>query len=109
MKTICAVTTAVAVLLFVRQLAAGSGGTQGYEPSRFALMEASANVSYVANSGGMNQNVQKIVLKLDTRTGQVWVLQLAVNGSGDPTVCGAVWAKVEDRGRFGHNAPPELN
>ena len=109
MKTLCGLLAAAAVLLFIRHLAAESASTQEFTPARYALLEASVNVSAVLNSGGFNQGVQKTVLKIDTRTGQVWVLQLAVNGVGDPTVCSAVWARVQDQGPFYRNGPPSGN
>ena len=106
MKTLCVLLAAAAVLLFIRHLAAENTTTQEVVPARYALLEASVNVSSVLNSGNFDQGIQKTVLKIDTRTGQVWVLQLAVNGVGDPTVCSAVWAKVQDRGTFYRNGPP---
>ena len=109
MKTLCVLLAAAAVLLFIRHLAAENTTTQEFVPARYALLEASVNVSSVLNSGNFDQGIQKTVLKIDTRTGQVWVLQLAVNGVGDPTVCSAVWAKVQDQGTFYRNGPPSGN
>ena len=109
MKAFCILLAAAAVLLFIRHLAAESTTSQEFAPGRYALLEASVNVSSVMNSGVFDRGVQKTVLKIDTRTGQVWVLQLAVNGVGDPTVCSAVWAKVQDQGTFYRNGPPSGN
>ena len=109
MKTLCVLLAAAAAVLFVRHLTAANVTTQEFIPARYALLEASVNVSSVLNSGGFDRGVQKTVLKIDTRTGQVWVLQLAVNGVGDPTVCSAVWAKVQDQGTFYRNGPPSGN
>ena len=109
MKTLCILLAAAAVLLFVRHLAAGNTSTQEFAPARYALLEASVNVSSVLNSGAFDRGAQKTVLKSDTRTGQVWVLQLAVNGVGDPTVCSAVWARVQDQGTFYRSGPPSGN
>lgn len=109
MKTLCILLAAAAVLLFVRHLAAENTSTQEFAPARYALLEASVNVSSVLNSGAFDRGVQKTVLKIDTRTGQVWVLQLAVNGVGDPTVCSAVWAKVQEQGTFYRSGPPPGN
>ena len=80
--------------------------TQTYSASRYALLEADVNIANVMNSGGLSNNVQKTVLKLDTLTGNVWVLQLAVNGTGDPTVRSAVWTQVQNSGTFYPNGQP---
>lgn len=87
-------------------LGAQGTGTETYVPSRFALMQGSLSISNITGSGGTSNNIQQCILKLDTRTGEVWVLQLAVNGSGDPTVRSAVWAKVSNSGVFYPNGPP---
>lgn len=111
MKTLYIIIVVLAMISGAWYLAANSGNsmntTQNYTPSRYALLEADVNISNVMNSGGLNNNVQKTVLKVDTLTGRVWVLQLAVNGTGDPTVRSAVWAQVQDSGIFFPNGPPQ--
>ena len=94
------IAAATAALFFCFWLGAqgGGGSSQSFEPSRYALLAAEMNISNVINSDG--SNVQKCVLKLDTRTGEVWMLQAAVNGPQDPTVKSAVWAKVANSGIF---------
>ena len=99
MKTIYVIAIA-AVILAAVWLRGQNSSTQSYEAARFALLAAEVNISNVVNSGSFAQNVQKCVLKLDTRTGDVWILQAAVNGPGDPTVRSAVWAKVSGPGPF---------
>jgi hypothetical protein len=105
MKTVYMIAIA-AVLLAAAWLWGQNSTTQNYEPARFVLLAAEVNISNVINSGGFAQNVQKSVLKLDTRTGEVWLLQAAVNGPGDPTVRSAVWAKVTNSGPFFPSGPP---
>lgn len=109
MKTLL-LTAALIAALFCFWLGAQSletgTGTENYIPSRFALMQGSLSVSNITNSGGISNNIQQCILKLDTRTGETWVLQLAVNGTGDPTVRSAVWAKVENSGTFYPAGPP---
>lgn len=100
------ITAAIFAAIVCCCLGAQGAGSQGYIPARFALIQGSLSVSNIVNSGGTSHNVQQCILKLDTRTGDVWVLQLAVNGSGDPTVRSAVWAKVNDSGAFYPNGAP---
>lgn len=74
---------------------AGPGPTTMRIPSsiRTAAMrwcEGEIDVAQL-QQGGRNSE-QKVMLKIDTTTGQVWVLQLSVNGPNDPTVRSAVWA-----------------
>ena len=47
-----------------------------------------------------NGNEQKVMFKVDTTTGQVWVLQLGIVAPNDPTVNSAVWAPVSNSGGF---------
>lgn len=103
------ITAAVVAAIFCCYLGAQGTGTQGYAPSRYALMQGSLSISNIVNSGGISNNIQQCILKLDTRTGDVWVLQLAVNGTGDPTVRSAVWAKVANSGTFFPNGAPMSN
>lgn len=106
MKTLFFISAAAAVS-FCLWLSAQNSGTAAYIPSRFALMQGTLSVSNTVNSGGLNNNIQQCILKLDTRTGETWVLQLAVGGTGDPTVKSAVWAKVENSGTFYPAGQPE--
>lgn len=99
------IAAAAAALCF--WLGAAEKTTESYSPSRFALFQGSVSASCVVNPGGFSQNVQQCMLKVDTRTGETWVLQLAVNGSGDPTVRSAVWAKVRNSGTFYPTGPPD--
>ncbi|MBO5791051.1 MAG: hypothetical protein J6S54_01090 [Lentisphaeria bacterium] len=109
MKLFLIIAAAGAALLCFWLGAAQGTGTENYLPSRFALMQGSLSISNITDSGGMSHNIQQCILKLDTRTGEVWLLQVAVNGSGDPTVRSAVWAKVQNSGTFYPNGPPMGN
>ena len=102
MRKIFYIAAAAAALFFCFWLGAQGGeSSQSFEPSRYALLAAEMNIANVMNSDG--GNAQKCVLKLDTRTGEVWMLQAAVNGPYDPTVRSAVWAKVANTGTFSPN------
>jgi len=71
--------------------------SQLYPSGRFALVEGNINVASVQEG---QINTQNVMLKIDSATGQVWVLQLCVNGKNDPTVRSAVWAPVLNQGSF---------
>ena len=75
-----------------RLTAQGAQTTQAFAPSRFALEAAEVNVKQLQPSG---KNRQKMLFKIDTVTGQVWVLQVSATGDVDPYVTEAAWKKVE--------------
>ena len=106
MKLFLIAAVAAAALLSVWLGAQSTGTTQNYSPARYALVQGSVTISNITDSGGMSNNIQPCMFKLDTRTGETWVVQLAVNGAGDPTVRSAVWAKVQNTGTFYPNGPP---
>lgn len=106
MKLFLIAAVAAAALLCVWLGAQSTGTTQNYSPARYALVQGSVTISNITDSGGMSNNIQQCMFKLDTRTGETWVVQLAVNGAGDPTVRSAVWAKVQNTGTFYPNGPP---
>lgn len=101
------IAAAAAALLFCFWLGGQGLSTQSFDPARYALLAAEVNISNVTNTDG--NDTQKFVLKLDTRTGEVWLLQAAVNCPGDPTVRSAVWAKVANKGVFYPSGPPGNN
>jgi hypothetical protein len=105
MKIICFALFAAAAA-FCLWLGAQENNSANYVPSRYVIVQGALNVSNITTSGGFSQNIQQCVFKLDTRSGEVWVLQLAVNGDNDPTVRSAVWSKVENSGKFYPNGPP---
>ena len=75
-----------------RLTAQGSQTTQAFAPNRFALEAAEVNVKNLRPSG---RNRQKMLFKIDTLTGQVWVLQVSATGDVNPYVTEAAWKKVE--------------
>jgi len=71
--------------------------SQLYPNGRFALVEGEINVATTQEG---QSNTQRVMFKVDSATGQVWALQLCVNGKNDPTVRSAVWAPVLNQGTF---------
>ena len=55
--------------------------------------DAEIDVSVSVPNGPVQE--QKVMFKIDTVTGDVWVLQLTVNGQNDPTFAAANWVKVQ--------------
>ena len=74
-----------------------SGGTQTFVPARYALVQGEVNVSTLQQDinaeGGFTQ---KAIFRLDTTTGEVWVLQLSIVGANQPQVTSGSWMKVTD-------------
>lgn len=77
--------------------------SQLYPSGRFALVEGEINVAAIQEGTG---NTQKVMFKIDSATGQIWVLQLCINGKNDPTVRSAVWAPVLNQGNFNTAGSP---
>ena len=88
----------VGILPSLPARADNNANSQLYPNGRYALVEGEIDVAQL-QQGGRNSE-QKVMLKIDTTTGQVWVLQLSVNGPNDPTVRSAVWAPVANDGSF---------
>ena len=105
MKTFYIAAAAV-LLLFCAWLGAQSATSQEFVPAHYALMQGDLSVAFTNGNGVSGLNIQKCVFKVDTRTGETWVLQLTIGGAGDPTVKSAVWAKVANSGIFYPNGPP---
>lgn len=86
---------AIAVLtIWVSMPVKADGGTQIFAPARFALTEAEINVAQLQ---GTSSSLQKVMFKIDTATGQVWALQLAVQGPNNPSVVSASWVPVANQ------------
>ena len=100
------VVAAVIVAALGFWLGAQENNSANYAPTRYVIVQGVTAVANVLNQGGFNLNNQQCVFKLDTRTGDAWILQLAVNGSGDPSVRSAVWAKVQNSGIYYPLGPP---
>ena len=80
----------VGILTSLPARADNNANSQLYPNGRYALVEGEIDVAQLQQGGR----------KIDTTTGQVWVLQLSVNGPNDPTVRSAVWAPVANDGSF---------
>ena len=91
---------AVAAAALCFWLGAQENTSAAYIPSRYVIFQGATNVSYLTSTGGFPQNIQQCVFKVDTRSGETWILQLSVNANNDPTVRSAVWSKVANSGTF---------
>ena len=67
--------------------------TQVFTPARYALSSAEIDVSISVPNGPVQE--QKVMFKMDTVTGDVWVLQLSVQGQNDPAFAAANWVKTQ--------------
>ena len=88
---------------------AGNGGTQIFTPARYALLQGELNVSMLQENPDVNGNdgsMQKAVFRIDTVTGEVWVLQLAIAAWNQPGVTSASWAPIADSGAIQPNQQP---
>ncbi len=80
-----------------------NGNSQGFTPSRYAVVAAEIDVS-MPQTAGINGNPRKVLVRLDTHSGAVSILQLSVAGINNPAVRSASWAKVHE-----HNTLPDNN
>ncbi len=67
--------------------------TQNFTQSRFALIGAPVQVQATGNLGPVNMNA---MFKIDTVTGQVWMLQSTIQSVSNPMVLSALWVPVFD-------------
>ena len=72
---------------------ASENNSQLFTPARFSLVAAEVDAALLQNTGGDNGE-RKVLFKLDSVTGEVWVLQLSVIGGNDPRVTDANWYPV---------------
>ncbi|MBS1369503.1 MAG: hypothetical protein HPZ91_06040 [Lentisphaeria bacterium] len=84
---------AVGVLTSLPAQADNSGNSQLFNPGRYALVAAEVNVNSLQQ--GVS-NEQQVVLKIDTVTGKVWVLQLRSAGVNDARIDNATWKQVDE-------------
>ena len=89
-------------LLFLPSSSEAGNGTQSFTPARYALTDAEIDVSISVPNGPVKE--QKVMFKLDTVTGDVWVLQLSVQGQNEPAFAAANWVKVQPG-----SIPPGMN
>ena len=72
--------------------------TQNYTPSRYAIAAAEINVAVLQSSG--SSNVRKVLVRLDSVTGKLHILQMSVRGDNNPQVLSAVWTSASESGSF---------
>ncbi|MBQ7395758.1 MAG: hypothetical protein IJW08_04385 [Lentisphaeria bacterium] len=72
--------------------------TQSFSPARYAIAAADINVANLQSPGLAKS--RKIIVRLDSVTGKLHILQLTIRGDNDPTVLSAVWAPVTEAGTF---------
>ena len=72
--------------------------TQSFSPSRYAVAAAEINVANLQSPG--TACLRKVLVRLDSVSGKVQILQLSVRGDNDPTVLSAVWAPASESGQF---------
>lgn len=72
--------------------------TQSFSPARYALAAAEINVANLQSPG--IACTRKVLVRLDSVSGKVQILQLSVRGDNDPTVLSAVWAAAAESGGF---------
>ena len=75
---------------------ASENDTQLFTPARYALVAAEVDVSLIQGSGSAGKgHTRNVVMKLDSRTGEVWVLEMQLMGGNDPKVTNANWHLVK--------------
>lgn len=89
-----AVLVAAGILTSLPVQADSSNDSQLFNAGRYALVAAEVDVQTLQQ--GIN-NEQQVVLKIDTVTGQVWVLQITSGGSSNPQINSASWQPVTDQ------------
>ena len=90
-----AVIVIIALLLwvmFIPESDAQNVSTQGFNPSRFAIINAVVNVNS-PEMGGLD-NTQTVLVKIDTATGRAWILQMDVAGGNSPRLRSSSWHEV---------------
>ena len=85
------------LIISFTSLADNNNNTQPYKPARFALLAGEVNAAMFNSNGN---HTQKVIVKLDTTTGQTWIMQLSVNSGNNPKVRDAVWAPIKNNGQF---------
>ena len=79
---------------------ASESDTQLFTPARYALVAAEVDVAQIQGAGSAGAgHSRKVVMKLDSRTGEVWVLEMQVMGGNDPKVNAANWHLVKQPSR----------
>jgi hypothetical protein len=81
--------------------------TQNFSPSRYAVAAAEINVANLQSPG--IACTRKVLVRLDSVTGNTQILQLSIRGDNDPTVLSAVWAQASESGQFQPYGGPQQN
>ena len=84
---------AAGVLTSLPAQADSSSDSQLFNAGRYALVAAEVDTLTLQQGVG---NEQQVVLKIDTVTGQVWVLQITSGGPNNAQVTNATWQPVTD-------------
>ena len=95
----------VAVIAFFPARAQSAQTTQTFRPGRFALEMAEINIKMQIPH---KENTQKMLFKVDTVTGEVWALQIAVRSFINPEILSAGWYKVRPAVGNAQTFPPWL-
>lgn len=75
---------------------ASENDTQLFTPARYALVAAEVDVALIQGSGSAGKgHSRNVVMKLDSRTGEVWVLEMQLMGGNDPKITNANWHLVK--------------
>ena len=74
---------------------ARAADTQGFTPARYVIVAAEVDVAQIQNTSNGFGNSRKVLLKMDTQTGEVWILQLGIFGGNDPRVTAASWCPIK--------------
>ena len=74
---------------------ASAADTQGFTPARYVIVAAEVNVALIQNDVNGGAGTRKVLLRMDTQTGEVWILQLGIFGGNDPRVTAASWCPVK--------------
>ena len=73
---------------------ARAADTQTFTPARYVIVAAEVDVALIQNDANVPGGPRKILLRMDTVTGEVWILQLGIFGGNDPRVTAASWCPV---------------
>ena len=73
---------------------ASDDNSQLFRPARYALVAADVDAAMLSGGDSNASGSRKALFKLDSTTGEVWVLQLSVVGGNNPQVTDANWYPV---------------
>ncbi len=82
-------------VLALATIPARAADTQGFTPARYVIVAAEIDVALIQNDANGGAGTRKVLLKMDTQTGEVWILQLGIFGGNDPSVTAASWCPVK--------------